>query len=94
MYHLAYCVRIEQSPGHIIGLSQVTPDVGGGQVVDGVRRGAQERGDEVIEQVDGVHHSLGTLDDLAVEGRLDIGLREGEQKMSLLHFPVVFHLQN
>ncbi len=34
--------------------------------------GSEKGGDEVVEEVDGVHHGLGGLEDLAVERGLDV----------------------
>ena len=60
---------------------QPGPVVSGTQVVLFVEKGGLEEGvNEAVEQVDGVHDGLGALEDLTVEGALDVVLNGKEKR--------------
>ncbi len=57
-------------PGHVVGGAEVVAalDLGAGAAAEVVQ--------EVVGELDEVHHRLRALDDLAVQRRLDVGLKK------------------
>jgi hypothetical protein len=68
-------------PGHVVGRAEVIAalHLGAGAAAEVVQ--------EVVGELDQVHHRLRALDDLSVQRRLDVGLKKDDIFIIFLSFP-------
>ena len=71
------------APRHVVRLIQAVSLQGAGEHLGSA---AHEVVKEVVAQLDKVHDGLGALEDLSVEGRLDVRLKQGEFRIMVTSF--------